>query len=93
VLRVVVPGRDLSYYLELATGQARRYGCVELRVDHALLRVLGGTGHFCVDPGDRRRVAAHVRLVAEAAETSIRQTADLTPVRERAERILAELDG
>jgi hypothetical protein len=38
-------------------------------------------------------VAAHRRLVAEAAETSIQQTTDRTPVREHAERILAELDG
>jgi uncharacterized membrane protein len=92
-LRVVVPGRDLPYYLELATGQVRRYGCAEPRVDRALLRVLGNTGRLCVDPGDRQLAAASVRLVAEAAETSIRQTADLVPVREQAERILAELDG
>ena len=29
VLGVVAPGRDLGYYLDLATGQIRRYGCSE----------------------------------------------------------------
>ena len=44
--RVVIPGRDLSYYLDLATGQIRRFGCAEPRVDRALLRVLATTGMF-----------------------------------------------
>ena len=48
VRRVVIPGRDLAYYLDLATGQIRRYGCAEPRVDRALLRVLENTGAFCV---------------------------------------------
>ena len=60
-LRVVVPGRDLSYYLDLATGQIRRYGCAEPRVDRALLRVLATTGRFCDDPADR---CAHRRARA-----------------------------
>jgi uncharacterized membrane protein len=92
-LRVVVPGRDLAYYLDLATGQIRRYGCAEPRVDRALLRVLGSTGRFCIDPDDRELVAAHVRLVVEAAEMSIRQTADLAPVRAHADRVLGELQA
>jgi uncharacterized membrane protein len=88
-----VPGRDLAYYLDLATGQIRRYGCAEPRVDRALLRVLGSTGRFCIDPDDRELVAAQVRLVVEAAEMSIRQTADLAPVRAHADRVLGELQA
>jgi uncharacterized membrane protein len=90
-LRVVVPGRTLAYYLDLAVGQIRRYGCAEPRVDRALLRVLGSTGRFCADPDDRKLMAAQVRLVVEAAELTIRQPADLTPVREHAEQVLADL--
>jgi uncharacterized membrane protein len=93
VARVVMPGRDLAYYLDLATGQIRRYGCAEPRVDRALLRVLEGTGRFCVDPGDRALVAAQARLVLEAAEQSIQQTEDLAPVRAHADSVLRELQA
>jgi uncharacterized membrane protein len=92
-LRVVVPGRDLSYYLDLATGQIRRYGCAEPRVDRALLRILGNAGRFCHDPGDRKLVVAQVGLVLAAAERAIVQPEDLAPVRAHAERLLDELGG
>ena len=91
VTRVVMPGRDLAYYLDLATGQIRRYGCSEPRVDRALLRVLEQTGRFCIDPADRSLVAAQVRLVLEDAEQSIRQLADLAPIRTDADRVLRQL--
>ncbi|MGO4603493.1 DUF2254 domain-containing protein [Terrabacter sp. 2YAF2] len=90
-IRVVIPGRDLSYYLDLATGQIRRYGCAEPRVDRALLRVLATTGTFCHDPGDRRLIAGHVQLVVEDAERAVAQPADLEPVRAHAAIVLAQL--
>src|SRR6478609_8133727 len=90
-IRVVVPGRDLSYYLDLATGQIRRYGCAEPRVDRALLRVLATTGTFCHDPADRRLIAGHVRLVVEDAERTVAQPADLEPVRAHADLVLHQL--
>jgi uncharacterized membrane protein len=93
VIRVILPGRALSYYLDMAIGQIRRYGCAEPRVDRALLRVLGTTGRFCADPAERKVVAAEVRLVVEDAEQSIRQPADLVPVRDHADRVLTELLG
>ena len=92
-LRVVIPGRDLSYYLDLATGQIRRYGCAEPRVDRALLRVLATTGRFCDDPRDRRLVAEQVELVIADAERAIVQPADLAPVRAHADLVLRELAG
>ena len=91
VLRVVVPGRDLEYYLDLACGQVRRYGRAEPRVDLALLRVLDGTGQFCSDKAGRRVVAAQVELVLADAEAAIAQPADLVAVREHAARVLAGL--
>ena len=90
-IRVVVPGRDLSYYLDLATGQVRRYGCAEPRVDRALLRVLATTGSFCGDPGDRRLIARHVQLVVDDAARAIAQPADLEPVRAHAAIVLSQL--
>ncbi len=90
-LRVAVPGRDLEYFVELATGQVRRYGAAEPRVMRALLRVLGATGAFCQEYVDREVIARHVRLVLEAAELKIVQVADREPVLEHGRRVLAEL--
>ena len=92
-VRVVVPGRDLTYYLDLATGQMRRYGAAEPRVVRALLRVLRNTSTFCRTDADREAVAFQVRLVREAAEAAIRQPADLAPVRDFADQILREVTG
>jgi len=93
VLRVVVPGRDLAYYVELATGQIRRYGADEPRVARALLRVLASTGTFCRDDAGRAVIAEHVRLVMEAAERGISQAADLLPVTEHGEKVLRSVTG
>ena len=92
-IRVVVPGRDLSYYLDLATGQIRRYGCAEPRVDRALLRVLATSGTFCRDPDDRALIALHVKLVVDDAERTIAQPADMVPVRAHAALVLHQLEG
>lgn len=92
-LRVAVRGRDLAYFVELATGQVRRYGASEPRVMRALLRVLDGTGQFCRDESGRATVAQHVRLVVEASELGIVQADDLRPVVEHGQRILSRLTG
>jgi uncharacterized membrane protein len=92
-LRVAVPHRDLGYFLDLAFGQVRRYGAAEPRVVEALLRALRSTGRFCTDDASRALVARQVRLVLADAETAIRQPADLSPVREHAERVLREVTG
>jgi uncharacterized membrane protein len=91
-LRVVMPGRDLGYYLDLI-GQIRRYGCAEPRVLRALLRVLSTTGRFCRDAASRELVAQQVRLVLEAGIATVRQPADLVPVRAHADRVLRQLEG
>jgi len=90
-LRVAVPGRDLEYFVELATGQIRRYGAAEPRVMRALLRVLGGMAGFCRYDADREVIARHVRLVIEAAELQIVQDADREPVVAHGKRVLSEL--
>lgn len=92
-LRVVVPGRDLAYFLDLAVGQVRRYGCTEPRVLRALLRVLGSTGRFCRNDEDRAQVAEQVRLVVADAKASVAQPADLAPVVAHGERTLREVTG
>jgi uncharacterized membrane protein len=91
VLRVVVPGRDLEYYLDLACGQVRRYGKAEPRVVRAQLRTLHSTGQFCRDDNGRRLVVDQVKLVMTDAENAIVQPADLVVVREHADRVLRDL--
>ena len=92
-VRVAVPHRDFGYFLDLAFGQVRRYGCSEPRVVSALLRALSSIGGFCPDDAARALVAEQVRLVLADAESTIRQAADLTPVREQAGRVLRDVTG
>jgi uncharacterized membrane protein len=92
-VRVLVRGRDLAYYLDLATGQVRRFGAAEPRVVRALLRVLRSISTFCRTDADRDLVAVQVRLVLEAAEAAIRQPADLAPIREFGDVVLREVTG
>jgi uncharacterized membrane protein len=92
-LRVVVPGRTFAYYVELGTGQIRRYGASEPRVLAALLRTLGTIAPFCRDDVARRPVTEAVALVGEAAELSIVQDGDRRPVTERAQALLSSLSG
>jgi uncharacterized membrane protein len=89
--RVWMPGRDLRYYLDLATGQIRRYGGSEPRVALALIRVLRTTARFCRDDAGRSLVAEQIHLVLEAAELGIRQQADLEPIRAAAARALSAI--
>ncbi|MFI7062999.1 DUF2254 domain-containing protein [Kribbella sp. NPDC050124] len=93
VLRVVVPGRDLAYYLDLACGQVRRYGKAEPRVVRAQLRVLHSTGQFCTDDTSRRLVIDLVNLLLADAEAAIAQPADFVAVREHADRVLQDLSA
>jgi uncharacterized membrane protein len=89
-VRVVVPGRDFGYFLDLALGQIRRYGRSEPRVVRALLRILNDVGGFC--SRDRREIVAmQIRLVLADAEAATAQQADLVPIREYAQRVLGDL--
>jgi uncharacterized membrane protein len=91
VLRLVIPGRDFGYYVELACGQIRRYGCAEPRVVSALLRALHDTAYFCTDEAARGVIAHQIQLVLADAERAIAQPADLSVVLERGQRALAQL--
>jgi uncharacterized membrane protein len=91
--RVAVPGRDFAYFVDLATGQVRRYGSNEPRVLGSLLRVLDRLGPFCRDDARRQTLAATTLLVAEAAEHGIVQEDDRRSITEQARTVLARLSG
>ncbi|RBY85010.1 DUF2254 domain-containing protein [Blastococcus sp. TF02A-30] len=64
--RVVVPDRDLEYYLELACGQLRRFGADEPTVLISLLRMLRDVAVACRDDHQRPDVAdAADRVLAQ----------------------------
>ena len=90
--RVIVPDRDLRYYLDLACGQLRRFASGEPSVLVALLRMLRDVAASCRDDDQRaevRRAAALVRgELAEAVGAS-----DAAFVREVHERVELALAG
>jgi uncharacterized membrane protein len=89
--RVIAPGRDFATYVELATGQIRRYGSNEPRVLTTLLRALETVGGFCVDDVRRHAVADAAAMVGEAAEHAIVQAGDRTPITDQARAVAARL--
>jgi uncharacterized membrane protein len=89
-VRVVVPGRDFGYFVDLACGQIRRFGKAEPRVVNALLRNLRDVGRFCAHD-NRRSVVRQVELVLADAEAAVAQPSDLAPLREQARAVLLTL--
>lgn len=89
--RVVVPDRDLPYYLELACGQLRRFGAGEPTVLSAMLRMLRDVAVACRDDAQRDHVRTAAALVASQAD-GIRPE-DLAAVLDLAERVDHALAG
>lgn len=97
-VRVVVPDRDLRYYLDLACGQLRRYSSGEPTVLAALLRMLrdlaaavheeGGEGGGA-DAAEVRRAAG---LIMATMDSSV-GPADAAQVHDLNGRVLAALEG
>ncbi len=69
--RVVVPDRDLAYYLELACGQIRRYGRHEPTVLTALLRMLRDVAVATRDDDQRAQVADQTDLIVAELSSSL----------------------
>lgn len=70
--RVIVPDRDLRYYLDLASGQLRRFGAGEPTVLISLLRMLRDVAVSCRDDGQR----ADVRRAADLVRAQLQPQAD-----------------
>ena len=85
---VIVPGRRFPEYLAVMCGLIRRYGAAEPTVADALLRLL----LTCADvAGNDPEIAAAVdeqaRIIMADAEREVRQPADLSSARTRAESV------
>ena len=69
--RVVVPDRDLRYYLDLACGQVRRFAQHEPSVLIALLRMLRDVAASARDDEQRAELVEQGRLVVAAMDASL----------------------
>ncbi|MFH0244571.1 DUF2254 domain-containing protein [Streptomyces sp. HK10] len=102
IVRVVVPDRDLRYYLDLACGQLRRYSSGEPTVLAALLRMLrdlaaavreeGGGDGWEDGGGDAAEVRRAAELVMDTMDSSV-GPADAAQVHDLHGRVLAALEG
>ncbi|WP_158239692.1 DUF2254 domain-containing protein [Streptomyces carminius] len=93
--RLILPDRDLRYYLDLACGQLRRFAAAEPTVLAALLRMLRDLATAVHGTGDERD-AAEVRraadLVRDTLDSSV-GTEDAGQVHDLHRRVLAALAG
>jgi len=90
--RVIVPDRDLRYYLELACGQLRRFAAAEPTVLMALLRMLRDTAAACRDDDQREEIARSAHLVASARSPDLHPT-DAEAVQDMCARVERALAG
>ena len=90
--RLVVPDRDLRYYLTLACGQLRRFGAGEPTVLGALLRMLREVGRACRDDDQRAEVAYAADLVVEGMSSDLID-ADAAAVLDMRRRVTLALEG
>lgn len=71
VVRLVLPGRDLRYYLDLVCAPVRRYGAQEPTVLVALLRLLRDAAVAAPTADDRREIARQADLVVEGTSATL----------------------
>jgi uncharacterized membrane protein len=90
--RVVVPDRDIRYYLDLACGQIRRYGRREPTVLVALLRMLRDAATAARDDDQRSELRRQVDLVLDEAARDLVE-ADAESLRDAASRVHEALRG
>lgn len=79
-VRVAIPFPGFGDYLQLGTGQIRRFGAKDPAVAWSLIQLLKNVCSSAT--GEDRRVAAakHIRLVLEEAKRDITQSADMESV-------------
>jgi uncharacterized membrane protein len=90
--RVVVPDRDLPYYLELVCGPIRRYGRSEPTVLIALLRMLRDVATTTRDDAQRAHLADQVSLIVKEVSDTV-GSHDAEQVRAMADRVGQALSG
>ena len=90
--RVVVPDRDLRYYLDLACGQLQRFSAAEPTVMIAMLRMLRDVAPSCRDDQQRAELARAARGVLDALSPDVRRP-DAEAVEDLHRRVELALEG
>jgi uncharacterized membrane protein len=90
--RIVIPGRDHRYYLDLVCSPVRRYGNHEPIVLNALLRILRHCAVGAQDDGQRQEIRRQVGFVLEEARDGLREQ-DFDAVRDLGHRVELALTG
>ncbi len=90
--RVIVPDRDLRYYLDLACGQVRRYGQREPTVLAALLGMLRDVAASARDDQHRSEIARQVEFICAEVPPST-PPHDAEQVNDLAQRVRQALGG
>lgn len=90
--RVVVPDRDLRYYLDLACGQIRRYGSREPTVLVALLRMLRDAATAARSDTHSEEIIRQLDLIVAEVPESMADV-DVQQVEDLAGRVRAVLTG
>lgn len=90
--RVVLPDRDLRYYLDLCCAQVRRFGADQPEVLTGLLRLLRDCAAASSTDDQRAQVEHQVRLVLAQASAGLLDD-DLAAVHDAARRVRLALDG
>ncbi|HWG96513.1 MAG TPA: DUF2254 domain-containing protein, partial [Nitrospira sp.] len=92
-MRVAIPFPGFSDYLQLGTGQLRRFGAKEPAVARSLIQLLKNVCGSTTSE-DRRMVATkHIRLVMEEAKREITQPADIENLLTDANEALSMLEA
>lgn len=76
-VRVAIPFPDFADYLQLGTGQIRRFGAKEPAVARSLIQLLKNVCSSSASEDRRMAAARHIRLVLEEAKREITETADV----------------
>lgn len=90
--RVIVPDRDMRYYLDLMCGQLRRFSASEPSVLNALLRALRDVAVSCRDDEQRREIRRAADEVLESMDPSV-PAFDVASVVDHHTRVVHALDG
>jgi uncharacterized membrane protein len=90
--RAIVPDRDFRYYLDLASGQLRRFARGEPSVLAALLGMLRDVAVACRHDGQRDDVRRSAELIVEQMSSEILQS-DAEAVRDMHRRVESALAG
>jgi len=90
-VRVAIPFPDFADYLQLGTGQIRRFGAKEPAVARSLIQLFKSVCSSTSSEDRRAAAAGHIRLVLEEAQRKITPSADAETVLTDGNEVLSAL--